>query len=297
MEVTSQINGLVADCLPSGSTVSGRVGKFLPSFFRLDFGLFIRDNNMVLMSHGVADKNYLFQRDADGVPYVNALEHLFVPGPWLRNRLLAMPEITLRPDQISVVGWPRLDLLLKLLANGAGASVPRKKEGPLVLWAPSHDFRKRGPEQTSSSSYPVFERDFQELSLIYDSVASLHPRNRTDKNPTSHVLIAADVVISDFGTMVYEAWALGKPVIFPSWLIGDHVRTYLPGSAEAHIFENKIGYHAESPEHLREILASEPVVTADVREFMDQYLPPALSGKSAETVAGILLRLAGRSSS
>jgi len=27
----------------------------------------------------------------------------------------------------------------------------------------------------------------------------------------------ADVVISDSSTMIYEAWALGKPVVFCDW--------------------------------------------------------------------------------
>ena len=50
----------------------------------------------------------------------------------------------------------------------------------------------------------------------FDFEVSLHPRNRKDKRPTTYGILDCDYVISDFGTMVYEAWALGKPVIFPA---------------------------------------------------------------------------------
>jgi len=36
--------------------------------------------------------------------------------------------------------------------------------------------------------------------------------------PTMQPLVDADVVIADAGSTIYEAWALGKPVIFPDWL-------------------------------------------------------------------------------
>ena len=79
---------------------------------------------------------------------------------------------------------------------------------------------------------------------------SLHPRNRTDKQPTHHSLLDCDYVISDFGTIVYEAWALGKPVIFPHWLIGDRIKRHLGKSAEAFIFHERLGLHADSPQQM-----------------------------------------------
>ena len=240
------------------------------------------------MSHGVADKNYLNRLGPDGDLLVNQLEHLFVPGPWLRNKLLADKDFRLTPDQVSCVGWPRLDMLLQ--QQSLRTDVTSKR--PNLLWAPTHDWRKWGDKQISTSSYPDFAADFEALGENYATDISLHPRNRTSKNPTSQQLIDADVVISDFGTMVYEAWALNKPVIFPAWLIQENIKEFIPGSAEAHIFENKIGYHPQSSEELRHILEQGPTVTPDVTAFLEEYLPSRYNGISGKTAADLLLKLA-----
>jgi CDP-glycerol glycerophosphotransferase len=121
----------------------------------------------------------------------------------------------------------------------------------------------------------------------------LHPRNRTDKVPTTQKLIEADYVVSDFGTLVYEAWALGKPVIFPRWILGDRVQQYLPGSAEGYIFEHRIGYHPDSFDEMMDILAGDPVITEDVDQFMESYLVNYRGGSSAGKIVKVLRRLAG----
>ena len=64
------------------------------------------------MSHGVADKNYFLRKDDDGEHISNRLSHLFVPGEWLKRRLLAAKKLDVGPERIHVVGWPRLDVLL-----------------------------------------------------------------------------------------------------------------------------------------------------------------------------------------
>jgi len=291
--VTDQINHSISKHLPKSSWTSNRYLARLPQRFRLSFGLFVRDRVHVLMSHGVADKNYLTMRGQDQECFINRLDHLLVPGPWMREKLLSNSTVRLKGDQITCVGWPRLDALLDMQM----AYQPVKTNRPKLLWAPTHDFRKRGKEQTSTSSYPEFAQEFEVLGKHYETDISLHPRNRESKTPTSVQLINSDIVISDFGTMVYEAWALGKPVIFPSWLIADRICEFLPGSAEAHIFEMKIGYHPQSAAELREIIESGPVITPDVTAFLEAYLPSEFAGCSGRKIADTLMRLSGRDTS
>lgn len=80
----------------------------------INISLFIRVKADVLMSHGVADKNYLFMKNKNGELLVNKFSHVLVPGPWLKKRLLSHPSFGLKEDQVHVVGWPRLDYLLEL---------------------------------------------------------------------------------------------------------------------------------------------------------------------------------------
>jgi CDP-glycerol glycerophosphotransferase len=134
------------------------------------------------------------------------------------------------------------------------------------------------------------------LQSEFDAEASVHPRNRKDKRPTVERLVEADYVISDFGTLVYEAWALGKPVLFPRWILGDRVQQYLPASAEAHILAERIGYHPDSFDEMMDMLRSGPVITPDVDRFMDEYLDNYRGGDSAAEVVRALRRLAGDAS-
>lgn len=255
----------------------------------LSFDLFNNGPADVLMSHGAADKNYMLRRDPDTDDrIINRRKHVFVPGPWLRDRLIANKTITLAPEQIHCVGWPRLD---DLMANFKPE--PLEKRRLRVLWAPSHDYARKGDEQVSLSSYPEFEQFLPKLKKYADVSVSLHPRNRKEKAPTTDNLLSADFVISDFGTMVYEAWALGKPVIFPSWIIGDRILTHQKRSAEAHIFKEQIGLHATSFEDVIRMIAEPPVLDARTKAFLDSYLSPEYLGCSGKRIADLLSTLPG----
>lgn len=262
----------------------------------LNFTLFIAKEADVLMSHGLADKNYHWKRDRKQNRYnqVRRRSHLLVPGNWLKDRIVRSKSISFGDNQVHVVGWPRLDTLLAESAERRTAERrPFAGRRPKVLWAPTHDFNKKGKDQVTTSSYPEFEQYLPILEEKFDVDVSLHPRNRPSKEPTETHLLDADYVISDFGTLVYEAWALGKPVIFPHWIIGERIVKYLGRSAEAHIFRNQIGYHASSISHLMDILSDGPVVDDQVIEFLGGYLEPAYLGCSGRRVAEVLLELAG----
>jgi hypothetical protein len=290
-EVQAQILGLIKAELPPGSfleSVESRREEFL------NFSLFIHQPTDVLLSHGLADKNYFFRKDENGQRIASRLAHVFVPGNWLRERLLASSRLGLAAERVHVVGWPRLDELLSRQARQDASESPARRKR--VLWAPTHDFARRGEDEVSLSSYPEFEPSIEKLEAHFDVAVSLHPRNRRDKVPTVDKLLWADYVISDFGTMVYEAWALGKPVLFPDWLIRDRILEFLPrGSAERVIFQQGIGLHAESFDELCDFIRTGAVIDARTQAFMDSYLAREYHGTSARRVANLLLELAATS--
>jgi CDP-glycerol glycerophosphotransferase (TagB/SpsB family) len=255
----------------------------------LNMTLFVRELADVVMSHGVADKNYFNILDSGGAPFVSRFAHVLVPGPWLRNKLVSDNTLNLDPEKVHVVGWPRLDYLLECKKKTSIIG----SEKVNILWAPTHDYRKRGSEQRSTSTFPEFGPYFEMMKPEFNMVESVHPRNRSNKQPTGNALVEADIVVSDFGTMVYETWALGKPVIFPRWILGDRIQEYLPGSAEAHIFEKRIGYHPDTYEEMLEQIRAGVSIGSDVQEFMEEYLPSSFLGRSSELISQSLYSFLG----
>ncbi|MBM5801907.1 MAG: hypothetical protein FJ077_14010, partial [Cyanobacteria bacterium K_DeepCast_35m_m2_023] len=259
---------------------------------KLNFSLFIHQKSDVLMSHGAADKNYHFRRDPDDktkrLNHTMGRTDLLVPGTWLQRRIADSGAIDYNNSNVHVVGWPRLDPLLELQkqANQEAASKSRRKR---ILWAPTHDYARRGENNVSLSSYPEFEPFLKKLSERYVIATSLHPRNRKSKTPTSMALAEADVVVSDFGTIVYEAIALDKQVIFPSWIIGERIRKHLKASAEHHIFTEGFGLHASSFDDLCDMIETGRSIDMRSKAFFDSFLPPETYGHSAKMVADTLL--------
>ncbi|MFW2829145.1 hypothetical protein [Sphingomonas sp. ID0503] len=252
-----------------------------------NFSLFIGTQADALMSHGVADKNYLL-RSAKGRPLLHNFRHVFVPGRWSAERLQRSPGLDFRGG-IHVVGWPRLDALIAMQN-----AVPQKDVGgrPKVLWAPTHDLGGFGGKGEGMSSFPAFERHLEALGEIAEVTVSLHPRNRRDKKPTQEKLVECDILISDTGTMVYEAWALGKPVIFPRWLLEDRVeQALMPETAERHIFDERIGLHPRSFDELADMVHARPALDQRTRDFLYSYLDPALLGRSSARIADLLRSL------
>jgi len=266
---------------------STTVGQLAPG--SLNFSLFILQPTDVLMSHGVADKNYFLRKDADGEYISNRLKHLLVPGEWLKRRLLKTEGLDVGAERIHVVGWPRLDALLAM--QQSLPVVPRTGAKPRVLWAPTHDYARRGRDQESYSSYPGLLEFLPMFEQHFDLSVSLHPRNRKDKQPTTHSLLDCDFVISDFGTIVYEAWALGKPVIFPHWLIGRRIKRHLGTSAETFIFHERLGLHAKSPQQMVDFVMDGASIDARTSAYLDDYLAPAYAGHSGARVAALLQSL------
>lgn len=246
----------------------------------------------VLMSHGLADKNYLMLTDVDGRRLINAYEHVLVPGSWFRERLLRMRwhpmpnrRVRLNRSQIHLVGWPRLDPLWQNEQSAPSSGRVR------LLWAPSHNLSGR---KDTFSSFPAFEQYLPRLEREFEVRVSLHPSNRTDKTPTGGDLQWADVVVTDFGTMLYEAWALGKCVVMPDWLFPEEMlrgRRSQRRSAEGYVYSRGIGNHARDFEELRRMAAANKRPGEDVERFMSRILAPEYRATSARRVAALLMSL------
>lgn len=231
---------------------------------------FIRQQAEVFLSHSLADRNYLMSHGDEGA-LVKGFQMVLVPGEWTRKALLAQPGLGLTPRRVVAVGHPRIDLLHRLQALTPARS-PVEGGRRRVLWAPAHD-RHGGPRGGHVSSYPGFIPHLEDLQAHHDVIACLHPRNRKgDKAALTQELVDCDVVISDVSSVIFEAWALGKPVIFPRWIVQDAVIERFGAAAEAHIHRARIGLHADSFDELLEILERGPEIGADVRAFMAQYL-------------------------
>ena len=226
---------------------------------------FMRNKHGVFMSHGIADKNW---RTPDKL---YGFSHVCVSGPGWRDRYI---QWGLHPDRLLMVGYPKLDVLFPA------------PEGEGVLWAPTHAGTHSYP-----SSYYGIEATLPHLS--FDVKVAPHPRNRPVKATTLGELSDARVVIADCGSTVYEAWALGKPVVFPDWLVERKVMARWPGSYEAQIYDNRIGRHAKNEKELDRLVkeALDDGITKAEEQFIEKILPREFRGVSgkmaAEALAGV----------
>lgn len=250
----------------------------------------------VLLSHSIRDRNYYGKtRRAD--LELGRFRRIFVPGRWLRERILGdHPELAVEPGRVVAVGHPRVDVLRSLVAQGVARPGGLRRR---ILWAPAQVRGEFEGQPCSISTNPSFGPFVERLRQYFDVDVSLHPRDRKkatnslkpDLSPITEQLIASDVVITDCSSVIFEAWALGKPVVFPRWLVGDAVVERFPGSAEAYVHENRIGLHADSFDELVDILKGEPAVGEDVHEFMHEYLANYRRGSASRAIAEELVRL------
>ncbi len=241
----------------------------------LTISFFINDTADIFMSHGCADKNYMT------VDKLKKFKYIFVPGPWLKKKLV---HLGISSNIIFCVGWPKIDPLFSII----------KKTNPdpyyNILWAPSHS---RGIY--SYSSYPKFMNFYKKLIFNNRLVmkSSLHPRNNSKNSITEDQMIECQYIIADYGSTLYEAWALGIPVIFPDWIVKKHICQYLKGSTEQYIYKKGIGLHATSYQHMVDIIFNKNNLVLDkkVIDFMKSYLPSNFNGKSGQIISNIINKI------
>lgn len=222
----------------------------------------------VFMSHGLADKGWW------DINSINTYDYVCVPGPlWMRKMIQeGIPE-----KKILMVGYPKLDPLYFIKKE--------EKQVKKVLWAPTHN--------NSISSYPQFNDYLNQFPVDFVIESSLHPQNKQNNKPTFTELAHADIVIADSGSLLYEAWALNIPVIFPDWLVKEKLLRHYPTTLEAKIYRENIGYHATSFEHLIELIyrALQHGVDQSAKKLIDEILPPSFRGNSGKITAEKLLTL------
>ena len=228
------------------------------------------------MSHGIGDKNYMTgsKGSADRFSYV------FVTGPAFKDKLI---KHNIPADKIFVVGWPKLDPIFQ------GEYERTKSDKIRVLYAPTHNAIQ------AVSSFPAFNQYLDKFPGDIEVINSPHPARKQDHMPTMQPLVDADVVIADAGSTIYEAWALGKPVIFPDWLTRDGVLSKFNGAFEAMVYENNLGFHAKNFNELLTMVdnAVGSGLDEQTQNFIDGIFPPELRGNSGKTAADILRKLGG----
>jgi len=242
-----------------------------PSKEHFIFGLGIHSAATVFMSHGLADKSW---RDADRLEHMH---HVFVSGPAWKEKLKRQGRAA---DTIHIVGYPYLD---QALANEA--------RNEYVLWAPTH--------HASPSSHPELDSPLhsaeEQGQLPFPLAVNLHPTLQTlgkgePRSLAAGTLRGAAVVIADSGSTIYEAWALGIPVVFPDWIVAEKVKGEWPDSFEAQIYREQIGYHAHRSEQLLDSIreAATNGITPKEEAFIEGILPTALRGVSGMKAARTL---------
>lgn len=244
-------------------------------------GKFLVGPNDVFMSHGIGDKNYWL------TSRIARYSHALVPGPAWKERI----EKGGYEGKVHVVGYTKLDPLFN------GEYIRQEREKPYVVWAPTHNYVSK---HRGRSSFPWCMDLIHEIPDCYDTTVALHPASRLSvedrHNVTLQELLDADVVIADAGSTLYEAWALGKPVIFPDWLCKKDVIDNSkndPGNLERRIYEEGIGYHARDMKHLVKLI--EDAFTCGMRQpeidFIEQIFPSELRGVSGKKAAEALIKI------
>lgn len=243
-----------------------------------------------MICHGIADKNYR----TVGRGGMHPFSHIGVPGPAHAQRAQGLANVV-------VLGYPKLVPLF----DGTISRVPRPAgdERIRVLWAPTHggggeaehmDDRSR-PAIAAAHRTMWWDRE-QVLELLppdrFHVVAAPHPRHRADRRATLAEYAAADVVVADAGSTIYESWAYGLPVVFCDWLTAERTAAR-PHTLEGRIYRQQLGFHAHRPEQLPEVVAKAAAegMGAAEHEFIEHVLPTSLRAASgalhAEFLAGL----------
>jgi CDP-glycerol glycerophosphotransferase (TagB/SpsB family) len=271
------------------------IEKYLPEFYEtndcmknaINVHFFLEPRNYfkkinvtgtnVFISHGIADKNW---RNASKV---KVFDYVCVSGPSWVNKMIRQG---LDKSKILVVGYTKLDPIFQ------GEIVKESSDKPVVLYAPTHNL-PGWTGRKGASAYPNFMQLLENMPKEFKTITSLHPANSKGV-VTLQGLANADVVISDCSSIIYEAWSLGKPVVFPDWIVKDYIQKTYNNSFEDYIYKNKIGYHATNMEDLCELvkLAYKKGIDKTTQDFIEDIFPQKLRGKSGKESASMLLKLA-----
>ncbi len=233
----------------------------------------------IYLPHGISDKGFRNGR------LMKRFRMAFVSSKVWQDKLVAQG---VERKRLLIGGWPKLDPLF----NDLQPTPDEYNDKIVALWAPTHT-NDRNSTFHIMSNFNTYPSDM----II---IKSPHPWDRRlqkteSLEPTMWDLVHADVVISDSSSIIYEAWILGKHVIFPSWYCTPRsLKSAPPVSYNRDIYEQKIGLHAESEDHIIDLIyksqEEEPLDPRAVK-IAEEVLPIHLRGNSGATTARELLRV------
>ena len=191
----------------------------------------------------------------------------------------------IEPERLITVGHPGMDTVL----NGEVEPMPLGEKPRLVIAFSHQSFI------TIWNGMPnAFKR---RLADEFDVIEILHP---IYVDRTEHFGLARDwlqgasVCYTDISGTMFEAWALGVPVVFPTFAQVSKDMKFLRGMPLYRVYKECIGYHV-----LRSVdmmpatrLAAKEGMTERETAFIDDYFPKELRGRSGEVAAGAITKLA-----
>jgi len=236
--------------------------------FKLKNGL----GTNVFMTHGIADKNWR------GAISTNKFDYVFVTGTAWIDKLV---NEGMSKNKILLGGYTRLDDLFNMQKDYKKEFDNGKKT---ILFAPTHT--------NGVTSYGKLDKIIENLKKDYNVLVSSHPFNNKKKFTTTEFL-EADVIVGDFGSSMYEGWALGKPSVLPSWLVKGVILDKFTNSFEGKIYREEIGYHAQSEKDFYTKIKSacENGITEKESQFVEGILNTYLRGMSGKFSADCLVEI------
>ena len=240
----------------------------------------------IFMSHGLADKNW---RNAD---VMGEFGDVCVSGRAMRHKLLFQG---MDPKKLHTIGYPFLDKTFEAKAAGRFQEL-----GNLIAWCPTHHHSPSTGPHLGPRIEPKLENNM--FDEPWKFVSAIHPYHLASKKTTQELICQSSVVIGDTGSSVYEAWALGKPVVFAPFALkigGEAVTNIVQrwkGSLEAQIYFNGVGRHADDLYGVEWLChhAMENGITDEEVAFIDRVFQPELRGCSGEYAADIFVQIARR---
>ena len=241
--------------------------------------LFTTDDGDVFMSHGIADKAYRDYRA------ISKYSHVFVSGPaWAKK--MANQGVK---GNVHKVGYPAMDCVFDIDGE------PISESSNNLVIAPTHT--------NSLSCYSWFKENLEAIyagsgGFFNETILSPHPFDELRERRTVDEILDASVVVADTGSTVYEAWALGKPVVFPDWVIrndrGSGLSALRRGTFEWEIYHSDIGRHAHTLGQFFYMLdeAQRDGITQEEKAFIEDIFPEAYRGRSAQIAADTLKEIA-----
>ena len=237
----------------------------------------------IFYSHGIGDKNYWIGN------HIQSFKYAFVPGPAWEERM----RNTGYKGEIFQVGYTKLDPIFEIRSKLKNNIENANKIN--VLWLPTHGYCGKNKGR---SSYPGFVKFLEYLDPTFNFIHSKHPTSKqNDKKkqlPTLDEYLNKNmVVIADGGSTIYEAWALGIPVVFPDWICKRDIINHFKkdkNNFEYMIYSKDIGYHARSIKEMNKMIETAVIngMKDEEKQFIEEIFPEELRGKSGKTAAQTL---------